>query len=61
MTDKILSIIQDNYNKFTGTNEAELHAAEEIQAHVLDFISSATGHEKEFILKAYERFLREIK
>lgn len=30
MTDTILEIIQQNYDKFTGTNEAELHAAEEI-------------------------------
>jgi hypothetical protein len=30
MTDRILEIIQRNYDKFTGTNEAELHAAEEI-------------------------------
>lgn len=30
MTDQILEIIQRNYDKFTGTNEAELHAAEEI-------------------------------
>jgi hypothetical protein len=26
----ILNIIQENYNKFKGTNEAELHASEEI-------------------------------
>jgi len=32
MTDQILEIIQRNYDKFTGTNEAELHAAEEIAA-----------------------------
>ena len=32
MTDRILEIIQRNYDKFTGTNEAELHAAEEIAA-----------------------------
>lgn len=31
-TDRILEIIQRNYDKFTGTNEAELHAAEEIAA-----------------------------
>jgi len=34
MTDQILEIIQRNYDKFTGTNEAELHAAEEIAAIV---------------------------
>jgi len=32
MTSTILEIIQRNYDKFTGTNEAELHAAEEIAA-----------------------------
>jgi hypothetical protein len=30
MTETIIEIIQRNYKKFTGTNEAELHAAEEI-------------------------------
>jgi len=30
MKDTIQEIIERNYDKFTGTNEAELHAAEEI-------------------------------
>lgn len=36
--DSILQIIQDNYNKFTGTNEAELHAAEDIVDKILPYI-----------------------
>lgn len=30
VTETVLEIIHQNYNKFTGTNEAELHLAEEI-------------------------------
>lgn len=30
MNDKIIDIIDKNYNKFQGTNEANLHASEEI-------------------------------
>jgi hypothetical protein len=31
MKEEILEIIQHNYEKFTGTNEAELHSSEEIE------------------------------
>ena len=39
MKDKILEIIQNNYNKFKGTNEAELHSANEIESFFKEFLS----------------------
>lgn len=39
MRDKILEIIQENYSKFSGTNEAELHASVEIEEFFKQFLS----------------------
>ena len=38
MEQKILEIIQENYNEFTGTNEAEIASSREIAAHVFEFV-----------------------
>ena len=38
MEENILGIIQENYNYFTGTNEAEIAAAKEIASHFREFI-----------------------
>ena len=38
MEQKILEIIQENYNEFTGTNEAEIASSREITAHVFEFV-----------------------
>jgi hypothetical protein len=39
MREKIQEIIQENYNKFLGTNEAELHASVEIEEFFKKFLS----------------------
>ena len=39
MNEKILEIIQNNYNLFKGTNEAEIHASFEIEAFFKEFLS----------------------
>lgn len=46
MEEKILEIIQKNYNEFTGTNEAEIVSSSEIASHFREFIEWM--FEKEF-------------
>jgi len=49
--EKIIHIIQSNYNEFKGSNEAELHIAEEIQDLIVEVIHEIHKKEKltEFI------------
>lgn len=42
LQEKILEIIQKNYNEHTGSNEAELHASEEIAEFVESLVVSYT-------------------
>lgn len=38
--DKILTVIQENYNTFKGTNEAELQSSEDITEIVVELMDS---------------------
>ena len=51
MKDKIVEIIQKNYNEYKGINEAELHSAEEIELLI----------KKEVLKSKIEEHLRYIK
>jgi hypothetical protein len=52
MREKILEIIQENYNKFLGTTEAELHASVEIEA----LFEKKLAFEKEKFNECYEAY-----
>lgn len=60
MTSTILEIIQRNYDKFTGPNEAELHAAEEIAALFQEYIMWSTGlNSKAVVEVSFEAFIKQ--
>lgn len=69
MKEQILEIIQKNYNKFTGTNEAELHSAEEIEEMLLlfvkwkddNYVMLHTLHKNNYVSKAIHKEPMSIK